>query len=435
MRLVEPDFQSLVYSVHQYKQRNMSLSSLPNDILRDILEWTTKQSIDECFLKQTCSRIKWVMVHQMGREPIIDVELMFNQDLSVVANRLPRIMIQSVRQNLQMTCLKSGNINSHGWLRYINKDGTERTVTREEMVAPVQRGHLACLKYILDFCGVSSKTDICEEILYHACAHGHLDIVEYILSRGANIHNIVRSPIQIACVNGHLDVVRLLYTRGCNVRQRDDLVLQLACENGHEEVARYLQSLGADVRANNEAPIKMACLSGHLSVVKFLHSHGADIRTEGDHCFIAACVNGHLAVAKYLHSHGVDVCVQRDTAIISASQHGHLEVVKFLHLAGADIHVDKDTPLGLAAACNHLDVVEYLYTHGSDISADGNYAIKMACSQGRVQIVQFLYDKGADIHVIDDKILKSARYNNVKMIQLIEQLRANNAAPKDDAST
>jgi hypothetical protein len=154
----------------------MSLSSLPIVIISAILDWIPKYSIDECLLKQTCFRLKWVLIHHMGRQrPLIDLHLMFNHDLSIVADRLPRITIQSVRRDLRMMSLKNGNIKSHKWIRASNEDEAERDVTFDEVVTPIQYGHLECLKYMLDlFKGSLSRNRYSQiESSVRLWSHGH----------------------------------------------------------------------------------------------------------------------------------------------------------------------------------------------------------------------------------------------------------------------
>ncbi|QTF49398.1 putative ankyrin repeat protein [Acanthamoeba polyphaga mimivirus] len=51
----------------------------------------------------------------------------------------------------------------------------------------------------------------------------------------------------------------------------------MASEEGHLEVVKYLVSLGADIRAHNDYAVRMASMDGHHEVVKYLLSLGAKI--------------------------------------------------------------------------------------------------------------------------------------------------------------
>ena len=51
-----------------------------------------------------------------------------------------------------------------------------------------------------------------------------------------------------------------------------------ASSNGHLEVVQYLVSLGADIRADNDYAVQEASRNGHLDVVKYLVSLGAELK-------------------------------------------------------------------------------------------------------------------------------------------------------------
>ena len=50
-------------------------------------------------------------------------------------------------------------------------------------------------------------------------------------------------------------------------------------KNGHLEIVKYLVSLGADIRSYNDYAVRWASRYGHLEVVKYLVSLEADIRS------------------------------------------------------------------------------------------------------------------------------------------------------------
>lgn len=76
--------------------------------------------------------------------------------------------------------------------------------------------------------------------LYGACSGGHLEIVKFMISKGANNFNI---GLYNACLDKHLDVIEFLVSKGAN---NWNLGLRGACEAGHLDIANLMISKGAD---------------------------------------------------------------------------------------------------------------------------------------------------------------------------------------------
>ena len=138
--------------------------------------------------------------------------------------------------------------------------------------------------------------------------------------------------------------------------------LRNAARNGHVEIVKYLITNGANVHANNNQALRNAALGGHLEVVKYLiEDHDANVNPEHDHVLSGAVEYGHLDVVKYLVSKGANVHARDDYALCCAVEYGHLEVVKYLvedHGANVD-----DDPVRWAAYNGHVEVVKYLKTY------------------------------------------------------------------------
>jgi ankyrin repeat protein len=83
----------------------------------------------------------------------------------------------------------------------------------------------------------------------------------------------------MCCVSryGHLQVVKYLVSQGANVHAYANYAVRLASENGHLKVVKYLVSQETDIQANNNQAVRWASEYGHLEVVKFLVSQGAEL--------------------------------------------------------------------------------------------------------------------------------------------------------------
>ena len=72
--------------------------------------------------------------------------------------------------------------------------------------------------------------------------------------------------------------------------------------NGHIKVVKYLVSQGADIHAWNDYALRWSAEYGHLKMVKYLISQGADIHAEDNQALRRSAYNGHTEVTKYLKS-------------------------------------------------------------------------------------------------------------------------------------
>lgn len=93
-----------------------------------------------------------------------------------------------------------------------------------------------------------------------ACECGQLQIVKYLVSRGANIHTQCNYAINIASDGGHLELVKYLVSMGARIESKSDSALIWACINNQVEVAKYLISIGTDVTIRNHAAINYSLM-------------------------------------------------------------------------------------------------------------------------------------------------------------------------------
>ena len=55
----------------------------------------------------------------------------------------------------------------------------------------------------------------------------------------------------MSAIHGHLEVVKFLVDKGANVSADNDYALRWSANGGHLEVVKFLVSQGADIRANH----------------------------------------------------------------------------------------------------------------------------------------------------------------------------------------
>ena len=108
------------------------------------------------------------------------------------------------------------------------------------MESACTKGHLSIVemllnhdKDLLEFANQYGWTP-----LFFAADRGRVDVVRFLLERGANIYGALESGttvLMVACIRGDLNVMRLLLTAGIDVEARDKLqqtaLLAYCCRN------------------------------------------------------------------------------------------------------------------------------------------------------------------------------------------------------------
>jgi hypothetical protein len=146
-----------------------------------------------------------------------------------------------------------------------------------------------------------------------AAARGHVDLVQALLDRGANIHardNIGRSALSAAAMEGFVVVVSILISRGGIVNQTNifgNTPLQAACHRGQEEVARKLLAAGASVTLEDSygrtaldyTPTRYAALR---ALLQSAHSALPATGVESGKRSLPSSSSGARAAPKYPHN-------------------------------------------------------------------------------------------------------------------------------------
>lgn len=258
--------------------------------------------------------------------------------------------------------------------------------------------------------------------LYEAAKYGHLEIAEFLVERGADVHaprdHPGYTPVHVAAEYGHVEVVRLLLEAGAhadvkNVWYQTPLsqLAWMAQENA-DEIAALLLERGADVNSRDNrgfTPLHRAVREGKVAFARYLAANGADVSASTD---------------------------QGTTVLRYAMRYEQLEAARVVIEAGADIDAtygeNGRSELGYAVRSRDTTVVEFLLEHGarSDVSGnDGWTPVHLAANDGHVDFVRRMLDAGADIELpgVNGTILMEAVHG--EHLELVEFLLRRGALP------
>ena len=168
------------------------------------------------------------------------------------------------------------------------------------------------------------------ECLKGACQGGHLDIVNYMIEKGA-YH--LEYGLYDACYGGHLDLAKHVITKGATYLS---MGLEGACKGGHLNIAKYMIEKGAKSR---NLALYSACEGGQLDLAKYMIENGA---TEWNWGLEGACKGIHLrasqAVAGNPAPKGASNPAAKDPTRLSRD-HSSYDLVNYMIEKGAD-HCD-----------------------------------------------------------------------------------------------
>lgn len=197
-----------------------------------------------------------------------------------------------------------------------------------------------------------------EYILHLACVYGNLkvvkDLVENNMSPVDGVNDHISPPIARACDLGHLDIMKYLVSKGANVRVGPgyNSLLTLASGRGYFNIVEYLFTEGlVDLEYEQDRPynaLQNAASFNHIEIVKLLLSKGFNVNSSGCYgtALLTACKKGYAEIVKLLLDNGANLELEgfRGSGLIlmAACEKGHLDIVKLLIDKGVNINAIDD---------------------------------------------------------------------------------------------
>nr|XP_022906847.1 ankyrin repeat domain-containing protein 50 [Onthophagus taurus] len=257
----------------------------------------------------------------------------------------------------------------------------------------------------LHYAAFEGHQDVCEALLEAGARIEETD-------------NEGKAPLVLAAQGGHTALVNAFLEKHkapCDQRPHDGkTALRLAALEGHYDVVQLLMSNGADIDskdADGRSTLYVLSLDNRLAMAKYFIQQGGDVETrdlEGRTPLHVASWQGHTEMVSLLLTVGradVDACdLENRTALHSASWQGHSDIVKLLLENGAipDHTCNQGaTALGIAAQEGHELCVVALLEHGADPNhsdACGRNALRVAAKSGHRGVVRLLEEYNVRSH-------------------------------------
>lgn len=228
-----------------------------------------------------------------------------------------------------------------------------------------KRGKLKVIEYLCEddadqeYNGVHS---IC-----FASENGHLDIVKFFVENGQMHQFDEEDALYWASRAGKFDVVKYLVDdAGVSADASGSIALGIACKEGRLDVVEFLIKKGANPNALHGYPIWSAAEGGQFEVLSFLaEKTNADFLAFGHQSLFYACREGNLKIAKFLLDRGIRADAANNSALCWAVEHGHLNIVKLLVERGANVLAQNNYPVKTAVTKGHWAILQYLVSQGA----------------------------------------------------------------------
>ncbi|CAL8100952.1 unnamed protein product [Orchesella dallaii] len=270
------------------------------------------------------------------------------------------------------------------------------------------------------------------------------------------------TALHLCAINGYLDMMRyLVEEENANLEKinlEGKTALHDAAQFSQLEIVEYLLSKGANVNVVKRAdwtPLMLACTKQNISVIQALVRSGADfnfINKDGWTCLHIAAREGNTDIISYLLESCKDGKLRKTLQerksrngrkpVHTAVMHGHLEVLKLLVAGCSSLELNEEdncgtTPLMEACRFGFMEIIEYLIVEvGIDpqaVNKNGVGLLHVAAEANQGDVIKVLVNKyQVDINAASEQLLMTplhwaAREGNLSAVKVLAQLKADTA--------
>jgi ankyrin repeat protein len=184
----------------------------------------------------------------------------------------------------------------------------------------------SCLELTNEFYTISDfivKYDIIHHSsLFWAINKGYLNLVEFLIENGVDVHVAYEYPVGNAATLGYLEIVEYLLLKGAN----KPTALCAAARSGHLKIVEYVIKQGIDLKEFGYFPLEWSINLGFIEITKCLLENGADVNSN-DNLLEGAIDCGQFESIKNLVEYGIEIKTKH---LELALEHGSIDIFKYL---------------------------------------------------------------------------------------------------------
>lgn len=241
--------------------------------------------------------------------------------------------------------------------------------------------------------------------LFYALRYGNLEMVKLLLSLGATLGTEDYSPLMVACFFGHKHIVEYFFDAN-SLKELDiysNTPLINAAYNGHLDIVQFLVEKGADINQTNlhgSSALLTALRFKHKTVADYLLAQpNIDAKSASVisyDAFVYAVFNGYLDIADQLWTKGRDLnkkYTEENTLLHMCTMDNNEASIRWLLAHGANPSAKNRfgmTPLVVAANRNYPHLIPIFVEQFKSIkklNRDFEHAIIAASREGHREVV------------------------------------------------
>lgn len=131
-----------------------------------------------------------------------------------------------------------------------------------------------------------------------AAKNNRLEVVKYLMD--IVVEPDLERALAATVIAGHLRMLKYFVSRGADVDHGEGFCIRHAVRWGHFELVKYLVSLGADITIRSNWAVQVAGYMGWFNIVEYLIERGADITDEYDWCIRENAKNKNTSNVNYI---------------------------------------------------------------------------------------------------------------------------------------
>jgi ankyrin repeat protein len=335
---------------------------------------------------------------------------------------------------------------------------TEKSLTEPErdFLSAVIYGFDDRIKEFLeDGMSVEAPSKLGALALFKAVQFHRFNAIKTLLDHGVEVDahhpdlNNPQTPLMMALRGKSVELVELLLSRGADIHLIDKaetsvLMNAVSVESAVDHFVPMLLERGADPKYTNSigsSALFNAALFGYTNAVRMLLEYGADpnVKCQDQSPLDVALANGHTETAAVIRQ------FIGTTSSLSASQLGDALInaarayedkshalVSQLIADGANPNFIGEkclTPLAIAATCGNVRTMQILINAGADVNLpgiDNATPLHQACSTGRVEAVKLLLLYNADPNANDrnnqSPLIRAISSRNPQNVEIVSAL-------------